>query len=113
MKPAKPSPMKKSRCFASGYTERSRNGTTQSNPKSDNPECEVIFARSLSVRPGDLNVLKNANLVLASVLASPRASWEQLKYPPVVFAVVEVFRVTGANLRFGILWYPPALALCW
>src|SRR5271167_2026302 len=50
MKPAKPSPMKKSRCFASGYTERSRNGTTQSNPKSDNPECEVIFARSLSNR---------------------------------------------------------------
>jgi peptidoglycan/LPS O-acetylase OafA/YrhL len=43
-----------------------------------------------------------------------RLSYElYLTHVFVVFAVVEIFRLTGASLNLGILWYPPAVALCW
>jgi peptidoglycan/LPS O-acetylase OafA/YrhL len=43
-----------------------------------------------------------------------RLSYElYLTHVFVVFAVVDVFSGTGASLKFGILWYPPAVALCW
>ena len=43
-----------------------------------------------------------------------RLSYEMyLTHVFVVFAVVEIFRATGASLEFGILWYPPAVALAW
>jgi peptidoglycan/LPS O-acetylase OafA/YrhL len=31
----------------------------------------------------------------------------------VVFGTVELFRAAGENLYFGMLWYPPAVALSW
>jgi peptidoglycan/LPS O-acetylase OafA/YrhL len=50
----------------------------------------------------------------AWVCAFGRLSYElYLTHVFVVFPVVEIFRATGASVRFGILWYPPAVALCW
>ena len=43
-----------------------------------------------------------------------RLSYETyLTHMFVVFAVTQAFHLTGANERLGILWYPPAFALCW
>jgi peptidoglycan/LPS O-acetylase OafA/YrhL len=43
-----------------------------------------------------------------------RLSYEiYLTHMFVVLAVVQVFKARGAELRWGILWYPPALALSW
>jgi peptidoglycan/LPS O-acetylase OafA/YrhL len=43
-----------------------------------------------------------------------RLSYETyLTHMFVVFAVTQAFHLTGANERLGILWYPPAVALCW
>lgn len=46
-------------------------------------------------------------------------SWGRLSYEIylshmfVVFAVVRLFRLSGADQRLGFLWYLPALPLCW
>jgi peptidoglycan/LPS O-acetylase OafA/YrhL len=43
-----------------------------------------------------------------------RASYEvYLTHMFVVFALVRVFRATGGDLRWGVLWYVPAIALSW
>jgi peptidoglycan/LPS O-acetylase OafA/YrhL len=50
----------------------------------------------------------------AWICAFGRLSYEMyLTHMFVVFAVVEVFRITGASLKFGILWYMPTVVLCW
>jgi peptidoglycan/LPS O-acetylase OafA/YrhL len=50
----------------------------------------------------------------AWLCAFGRLSYEvYLTHVFVVFAVVEIFRATGAHLKFGILWYLPAVTLCW
>jgi peptidoglycan/LPS O-acetylase OafA/YrhL len=43
-----------------------------------------------------------------------RLSYEiYLTHMFVIFGVAEVFSITGVSLRFGILWYPPAIFLVW
>ncbi len=43
-----------------------------------------------------------------------RLSYEiYLSHMFVVFAVVRLYRMVDADPRYGYLWYPPALALCW
>ena len=47
------------------------------------------------------------------------ASWGRLSYEIylshmfVVYAVVRVYRATGGDIRWGFLWYLPALPICW
>jgi hypothetical protein len=31
----------------------------------------------------------------------------------VVFAIMRLYRASGADPRFGFVWYLPAFALCW
>jgi peptidoglycan/LPS O-acetylase OafA/YrhL len=43
-----------------------------------------------------------------------RLSYEiYLSHMFVVFAVVRVFRLCGADMTWGVLWYLPAVPLCW
>jgi peptidoglycan/LPS O-acetylase OafA/YrhL len=43
-----------------------------------------------------------------------RLSYEiYLTHMFVVFAVVRLFKARGGDLRWGVLWYPPAVALSW
>jgi peptidoglycan/LPS O-acetylase OafA/YrhL len=43
-----------------------------------------------------------------------RLSYEiYLTHMFVILTVVRIFRATGANFRWGVLWYIPALALAW
>jgi peptidoglycan/LPS O-acetylase OafA/YrhL len=70
----------------------------------------LLLAFHRSERSGSYNPLPGT----AWLCAFGRLSYETyLTHVFVVFAAVEVFRATGASLKFGILWYPPAVALCW
>jgi hypothetical protein len=31
----------------------------------------------------------------------------------VILAVVRIYKMAGTGIRWGLLWYPPALALAW
>jgi peptidoglycan/LPS O-acetylase OafA/YrhL len=43
-----------------------------------------------------------------------RLSYEiYLSHMFVVYAVVRVFRIYGADMKWGVLWYLPAVPLCW
>jgi peptidoglycan/LPS O-acetylase OafA/YrhL len=70
----------------------------------------MLLAFRRPERLGEHNALPGT----AWLCAFGRLSYEMyLTHVFIVFAVVEVFRATGANLNIGILWYPPAVALCW
>jgi peptidoglycan/LPS O-acetylase OafA/YrhL len=43
-----------------------------------------------------------------------RLSYEiYLSHMFVVIAVVRLFRLAGADMKWGVLWYLPAVPLCW
>jgi peptidoglycan/LPS O-acetylase OafA/YrhL len=43
-----------------------------------------------------------------------RLSYEiYLTHMFVILSVVRIFRISGTGIRWGVLWYPPALALAW
>ncbi len=46
--------------------------------------------------------------------ACGRLSYEiYLTHMFVVIAMLEIFRATGAGMRWGVLWYAPTIAVCW
>jgi len=93
--------------------------------------AEMFAGRFLWPLIGDCILLLltvSAMLILIALQARPvsrvrgfgwLASWGRLSYEIylshmfVVYAVVRVYRATGGDIRWGFLWYLPALPICW